>query len=109
MDKDGKLDFIFGKQGAQKLRDINDLAKDIYTAPPGSVNYSGTASILIGMFDTVMSGMAAMPLPVGTALHQTAKYIKSRSLRKKVREAIGTQPEISEVPQLKMSDAMENK
>src|SRR5258708_17238021 len=33
LDKDGKLDFVFGKRGAQQIRDVNDIAKDVFTAP----------------------------------------------------------------------------
>jgi hypothetical protein len=47
LDADGKLDFMFGKRGAQQLRDINELAKVVFTSPPGSVNSSNTASVLL--------------------------------------------------------------
>lgn len=91
LDKDGKLDFIFGKKGGQQIRDVNDLAKDVYTAPPGSVNTSNTASILIGLLDTAVSGTAGLPLPIGTALNQGVKAIKKRSLDKRVQSALNPQ------------------
>lgn len=88
LDADGKLDFIFGKKGAQQIRDVNDLAKDIYTSPPGSVNTSNTASVLIGLLDTAVSGSAGMPLPIGTALNYGIKKAKSNALTKKVDAAL---------------------
>lgn len=88
LDADGKLDFVFGKQGAQKLRDVNDLAKDIYTSPPNSVNSSNTASVLIGLMDTAISGISGVPLPVGTALNYAAKRVKTNALNKKVQQAL---------------------
>lgn len=88
LDRDGKLEFIFGKQGAQKIRDVNDIAKDVFTAPPGSVNTSNTASILIGLLDTAVSGVTGLPLPIGTAVNYGVKQAKSRSLSKKVSSAL---------------------
>lgn len=88
LDADGKLEFVFGKQGAQKLRDVNDLAKDIYTSPPNSVNSSNTASVLIGLMDTAVSGISGVPLPIGTALNYTAKRIKTNALNKKVEQSL---------------------
>lgn len=55
LDADDKLEFIFGKQGAQQIRDINDLAKDVFTAPPGAVNQSVTASVLLDALSDVAS------------------------------------------------------
>jgi hypothetical protein len=88
LDKDGKLEFIFGKQGAQQIRDVNDIAKDVFTSPPGSVNHSNTASILIGLLDTAVSGTVNLPLPVGTAIHQGVKKLKSNAMEKRVQEAV---------------------
>jgi hypothetical protein len=88
LDKDGKLDFIFGKQGGQQIRDVNDIAKDLFTSPPGSVNHSNTASILIGLLDTAVSGTVNLPLPVGTAIHQGVKKLKSNAMEKRVQEAV---------------------
>lgn len=88
LDKDGKLEFIFGKQGAQKIRDVNDIAKDVYTAPPGSVNTSNTASILIGLLDTAISGTAGLPLPIGSAINFGAKKLKEMPMRKRVEESL---------------------
>jgi hypothetical protein len=45
-DREGKLDSLFGKKQAQQLRDLGQLSIDIYTAPPGAVNFSNTASAL---------------------------------------------------------------
>jgi hypothetical protein len=88
LDADGKLDFIFGKQGAQQIRDVNDLAKDVYTSPPGAVNSSNTATVLAGLLDTAVSGMTGTPLPVASALNYTVKRVKSNALQKKVSAAL---------------------
>lgn len=84
LDADGKLDFIYGKQGAQKIRDLNDLAKDVYTSPPGSVNHSNTSTALMAALDLSASAFTGLPLPIATAGRFAVKKIKSNSLKKKV-------------------------
>jgi len=89
LDADGKLDFIFGKQGAEKIRDLNDLAKDVYTSPPGSVNPTSTASVLISALDLSSSAFTGLPMPAATALNLGIKKLKSNRLKTQVREALG--------------------
>ena len=88
LDADGKLDYIFGKQTAQQIRDINELAKDVYTSPPGSVNSSNTASVLLGLLDTAVSGLSGMPLPIATTVNYGRQKLKSRKLKKNVENAL---------------------
>jgi hypothetical protein len=87
LEKDGKLDFIFGKQGAQQIRDINGIAQDAFTSPPGSVNHSNTASILTTVLDKVASKVTGVPF-VGSAANYASREIKSAGDRKRVREAL---------------------
>lgn len=87
LDKDGKLDFIFGKQGAQQIRDVNGIAQDAFTAPPGSVNQSNTASILLSVLDKVASKTSGVPF-LGSALKYGAGEVKNAGIRGKVAEAL---------------------
>jgi hypothetical protein len=89
LDADRKLEFIFGKKGAEQLRAINDIAKDVYTAPPGSVNSSNTASVLLAAMDMAMSGASGMPLPVMSGLRMVVNNVKDRRIQQRVREALG--------------------
>lgn len=89
LDRSGKLDYIFGRQGAEKLRVINDVAKDVLTVPPGSVNTSNTATVLAGLMDVAISGTAGVPAPVMTSFRLLTKSIKDSSLKAKVRQALG--------------------
>lgn len=89
LDKSGKLDFVFGKKGAEQLRTINDVAKDVLTSPPGAVNTSNTASVLAGMMDIAISGTAGVPAPVMTSFRLLTKGIKDAKTRAKVRQALG--------------------
>lgn len=89
LDKSGKLDFVFGKKGAEQLRTINDVAKDVLTAPPGAVNTSNTAGVLAGMMDIAISGTAGVPAPIMTSFRLMTKGIKDAKTRAKVRQALG--------------------
>lgn len=88
LDKDGKLDFLFGKQGAQKIKDLRDIALDSMTSPPGSVNTSNTASVVLAALDTIVSGTSGLPLPIGTAINYGVRKAKDLSLEKRVKDAL---------------------
>jgi hypothetical protein len=90
LDSDGKLDFIFGKQGAEKLRDINDLTKVVMTAPPGVVNHSNTASVIAGLLtESGISGAAfGIPVPVVTGTRLLLKHVKDRKLRARIEHSL---------------------
>lgn len=88
MDEGGKLDFIYGKKGAQKIRDTRDLLMDTHTSPPGSVNSSNTASALAALFDLGASASTGIPLPVATAAKIGIKRYKTNQLKKRVDSAL---------------------
>jgi hypothetical protein len=89
LDKSGKLQFVFGKKGAEQLRTINDVAKDVLTVPPGTVNTSNTASVLAGLMDVAISGTSGVPAPVMTGFRLLRNSIKDKKIRARVRQALG--------------------
>lgn len=92
-DQDGKLEALFGKKQAQVIRDLGDIATDIYTAPPGAVNFSNTASALRVALDSVATfGLTGIPAPAATALREASKYLRDRQTRNRVREALEAPP-----------------
>lgn len=94
LDNSGKLDFIFGKRGAEQLRSLNDLSKVLFTAPPGAINSSNTASVILAALDIATSGIAGMPLPVMSGLRILTTHVKDRQIQKRINEALGIKPEI---------------
>ena len=92
LDNEGKLDYLFGKKGAEQLRAVNDLAKVMFTSPPGAVNTSNTASVLLAAMDMAVSGSAGMPLPVMSGLRMLVKNVKDRKLRMRIQDALGKKP-----------------
>jgi hypothetical protein len=89
LDKNGKLDFVFGKKGAEQLRTINDVAKTVLTAPPGTVNTSNTASVLAGLMDVAISGSTGIPAPIATSFRLLTSKIKDAKLKAKIAKTLG--------------------
>ncbi len=95
LEKGDRLNFIFGKQGAQMMRDLNDLAKVTMTAPPGAINYSNTASVLLAALTEagVTGSMTGLPVPVLSALRLVAVQAKNRKIQKRVDAALSNRPD----------------
>lgn len=89
LDGDGRLEFIFGKKGAEQLRDLNDIAADVVTSPPGSVNTSNTGSMLVNALDTMLTFSASgIPVPAFGVLRKAMQTMRERGVRKRVAAAI---------------------
>lgn len=90
LDQDGKLDFIFGKQGAQKLRDVNELSQVMFTAPAGSVNASNTASVVLAALAEAgaTGAVTGLPVPVMSVLRIAKNHHDQAKLRARVQDAL---------------------
>lgn len=97
LDRTGKLDFIFGKKGSEQLRALNDLSKVLFTAPPGAINTSNTASVILAALDIATSGIAGMPLPVMSGLRILTTHVKDRKIQHRINDALGIKPEPKKV------------
>jgi len=91
LDQDGKLDYLFGKSGAQEIRDLRDTALTIYNPVAGAVNYSNTASATIRGLDAIAKGTKQIPL-IGGATKFAATTAKERALKKQIEESINFDP-----------------
>jgi hypothetical protein len=66
LDRSGKLEFIFGKKGAEYYRTLNEVTKDLQTVPVGTTNPSGTASSILAALGEmgVQTAVSGVPVPV---------------------------------------------
>lgn len=97
MDESGKLESLYGKKQAQTIRDLGDIAGVIYTAPPGAINHSNTASALQVALDSVGTfAVTGIPAPAATALKEAAGYLKNRKVRLRIQDALSTKLKKSE-------------
>lgn len=88
LDTNGKLEFMFGRQGAQQLRDLNAIAADVLTLPREAwVNSSNTAAVLAATFDAALMG-GGVPAPVMSMARLGLKQIKDVRLRRRIEDAL---------------------
>jgi len=91
LDQDGKLDYLFGKPGAQEIRDLRDTSLTIYNKVAGAENYSNSASAFIRTLDTIAKKTKKIPL-LGGATDFAATTAMERALKKQVEEAVNFDP-----------------
>lgn len=92
LDDQGKLDTIFSFEVAKGLRTLADVSADVFTAPPGSVNFSDTSSAFVNFLDMAANALlAGVPLPAGVFTNILKPIKESRmrgQLRKEVRQLL---------------------
>jgi len=89
LDETGKLESLYGKKQAQTLRDLAELSTVIYTAPPGAINTSNTASALMVALDSLATfGVTGFPAPVVTGLREAGKFVKNRKTKARILDAL---------------------
>lgn len=89
LDRDGKLEALFDKRGAQLIRDLVEATQDIKTSPPGAVNMSHSASALKDLWDQFVTlGIAGVPARGVAVLGAIRKDLADRAVKKQVRAAL---------------------
>jgi len=92
LDADGKLDYLFGKKGAQEIRDLRDTAITVYS-PVAGINQSNTASALTQALDRIRgSALSKLPMGVGSLYEVGAEMATKKKLGKQVKEAVDFDP-----------------
>jgi hypothetical protein len=92
LDQDGKLDYLYGKKGAQEIRDLLETAINVNTKVKGAENTSGTTSAAIRALDTISkSSLGAIPF-VKTISKNLAENAQERNIKKQVKESINFDP-----------------
>jgi len=93
LDEAGKLKVIFDGGIAQGLRTLSDVAQDVFTAPPGSLNTSNTSSAWMNALDMIINTvLAGLPLPAGVMTNVVApvrKSIRENPARQEVQQLLG--------------------
>jgi hypothetical protein len=81
LDKEGKLEYLFGKRGREQVIDLRDVVQDALVKKPGAANYSNTASFV----EDTLKKLASMRVPLAKA---GAEALEAKATAKKVQEAI---------------------
>ena len=99
LDQDGKLDYVFGKKGAQEIRDLLATTINVNAPLKGAANYSNSASAIITALDKINeSPLGKIPV-LGSASKFVAEKGKEAAMKKQIQESINYNP---------MADALRN-
>lgn len=91
LDSDGKLDYLFGKKGAQEIRDLRDTAITVYS-PVAGINTSNTSSALTQALDRI-KGSALSKIPMAGPLFEIgSEMVEKKKLGKQVQESLEFDP-----------------
>jgi len=92
LDQDGKLDYLFGKKGAQEIRDLMETTILVNAPLKGAANYSNTASAVIRGLDMInRSPIGKIPV-VGSLTKYSFEKAQEKALKKKIEESINYSP-----------------
>jgi hypothetical protein len=89
LDQDGKLDYVFGKTGAQEIRDLVAITETVNAPLKGAANYSNTSSAII----TALDKIGAIRIPgVSNVAKFAAEKGKESAINKQIQESINYNP-----------------
>jgi len=86
---DEKLDYIFGKKGAEEIRNLYETTLNVNAPLKGAVNYSNTSSALMKALD----GVALLPVARVIGVKQGLEKVKEMGIKKQVKESVNYTPE----------------
>jgi len=91
LDRDGKLDYLFGKKGAQEIRDLRDTAITVLATPQG-INTSNTASALTQALDKIKSSALSKIPMAGPLFEVGAEALEKKKIAKQVEQSLEFNP-----------------
>lgn len=104
LDKSGKLDFLFGKQQAERFRTLNEFTKDLQTTPQGTVNTSGTTATLLSALGEMgaSAALTGIPAPIATITKFGYEKHQANKKMKKVQEYANPGTKLSDIPRIEI-------
>ena len=92
LDQDGKLDYLFGKKGAQEIRDLMETTILVNAPLKGAANTSNSASLVIRSLDMInRSPIGKIPV-VGSLTKYSFEKAQEKALKQKIQESINYSP-----------------
>jgi hypothetical protein len=92
LDQDGKLDYLFGKKGAQEIRDLMETTIMVNAPLKGAANYSNTSSALLQALDNISSSPIGKIPVIGSITKYSFEKAQQKALKKKIEESINYSP-----------------
>jgi hypothetical protein len=81
LDKQGKLEYMYGKAGRDQITELRDAIKDVVVKEPGAVNYSNTSG-------AVLRGMEALQQLKIPGAKTAVEIARTRQVKKQVEKAL---------------------
>lgn len=81
LDREGKLDYMFGKTGRDQLMDLKATVQDALVKDPRAVNWSNTGNVIL----RGLEGLSALRVPLAG---KAAEIAKNMALKKKIGESV---------------------
>ena len=81
LEREGKLDYMFGKTGRNTLIDLKNTVQDALVKDPKAVNYSNTANVVLRGLDA----MSAVRFP---GAKTAAEIVQNMALKKRVEQSV---------------------
>jgi hypothetical protein len=99
LEKNGKLEMLFGKKGAERYATLKDVTKELQTVPKDTTNPSGTAASIAAMLleSGVQFGVSGIPAPVVSGATILKNKYDARKQLKKANEYANPTVKISEM------------
>lgn len=88
LDQDGKLDYVFGKKGAQEIRDLLETTIAVNAPLKGAANYSNTSSAIIRALDRI----GGTPLGKLPGFGAVSEYATKQAVKKQVQKSLEFNP-----------------
>jgi len=83
LDREGKLEYMYGKKGRETLLDLRQTIRDVMVKEPGAVNYPNTGGIVLRGLETLLK------LPVKVPGAQTAaEFARELQYKKQLEKAL---------------------
>jgi hypothetical protein len=99
LEKNGKLEMLFGKKGAERYSTLKDVTKELQTVPKDTTNPSGTAASIAAMLveSGVQFGLSGIPAPLVSGVVMLKNKMNIKKQLKKAEEYANPKNKISEM------------
>ena len=93
LDQDGKLDYVFGKKGAEEIKNLLEYTINVNSPLKGATNYSNTASSNPNVIFSVLDKIAGVRAPgISNIAGYAVEKGKEAAIKKKIQESINYNP-----------------
>jgi hypothetical protein len=83
LDREGKLDYMYGKTGRDRILDTRDAIRDVLVKEPGAVNFSNTAGAMLRGLEFLQKSPLKIP-----GVQTAAEFARTRQVTKQVKQAL---------------------